>query len=235
MDNFTVRVPKEIREYRERYYGLTARQIIAVILIGIIVAPIYMLLNGFIGQQIAAIVAMLVASPIVAFGWITYQGMDAEKILGYILRDYMTLYKPLAYETDEENEARKYYYSHITGPLVRRAGFSKKARAMIDSYFEETKVELLKQLREGKAPKKIRPRRLTSEEMKALRRAEERRQETIKRKRQENLRIKEIADRRKAVVSNSIQGAAMKQEAPRQERTADTNIVEDMFADLFVD
>lgn len=112
MDDLEVRIPKEITEYREKFYGLTLRQILACIVVCAINIPLYMYLSDLIGSDPASYVVILVATPILFIGFIKIHNLDAEKIIPYWWRNYISFSKPLIYKTEKEIAAEKEAKKH---------------------------------------------------------------------------------------------------------------------------
>lgn len=101
MDEIEVRVHKEIRDFNERYYGLTFRQWITFgIVIGINV-PFYLYGKNIIGEEPMSYIIIIIAFIIGGIGLGRINGLYVEQIYKYIIRQYFYLNKPLQYKTDE--------------------------------------------------------------------------------------------------------------------------------------
>lgn len=75
-----IRIPKDINEYKEKvFFGLTLRQILAIVAIIVINVPAYMLLTPTLGGDVAGWVIMLNAAPIGAVGFVKIGGMHIEQ------------------------------------------------------------------------------------------------------------------------------------------------------------
>lgn len=105
MDEIEVRVPNEINDYHEKFYGLTLRQIIAVILMAIFTIPTYIYLSQYIGSDPASYIIIAIACPFAFFGFVKIQGLDAEKIIPFWYRNYLLFTKPLIFKTQKEINA----------------------------------------------------------------------------------------------------------------------------------
>lgn len=82
-----VRIPKEIKEYKEKILlGMTARQLISVILILSINIPAYLFGRKYINEEVLSYAVMLNASLLGGFGFVTYNGLTFEKLLVVIFK-----------------------------------------------------------------------------------------------------------------------------------------------------
>ena len=81
-----VKVNKEIREYSENmFFGLTMRQFFFSVLGCIVAVGIYFLCRDALGTEFTTWLCVLGVLPFAALGFVTYNGMPAEKIaLAYI-------------------------------------------------------------------------------------------------------------------------------------------------------
>lgn len=136
MDDIEVKIHAEYSNYREKFYGLTLRQIIfGIILIGVaVVTYIYSL--PYLGEDIASYIVIIVSAPIAFIGFIPIQGLDAEKIIPYWWRNYMKFFKPLKYKTDkqilaEKNEMSKKYRYLENGTVEKLTKVERKEKAKI--------------------------------------------------------------------------------------------------------
>ncbi|WP_195643723.1 PrgI family protein [Thomasclavelia ramosa] len=77
-----IKLNKEIREYTESiFFGLTMRQCFFSVLACIGAVVVYFLTIDTLGMEITSWLCILVALPLAALGFVTYQGMNAEDIL----------------------------------------------------------------------------------------------------------------------------------------------------------
>lgn len=75
-----VRIPKEIKEYKEKIiFGLSFRQLVCVFIGGIICLITYFLTKQFIGSNLASDIVIIEAMPIFAFGFIKVRGLNFEE------------------------------------------------------------------------------------------------------------------------------------------------------------
>lgn len=96
-----VRIPKEIREYKEKVFlGLTGRQIIASFFVFLVCVPTYIWGQKYIGEEAASWVIMIVAVPGVAIGFIKKNGMPFEKYMWVILRERILFPQKTYFKSD---------------------------------------------------------------------------------------------------------------------------------------
>lgn len=85
-----VKINREIREYTESvYFGLSMRQFVFSILAVVVAVGLYFLLKPFVGTETVSWVCILGAAPFAAFGFIRYNGMNAEQFIWAWLRSEM--------------------------------------------------------------------------------------------------------------------------------------------------
>ncbi len=86
-----VKINREIRNYTESiFFGLSLRQFVFSILACGVAVLLYFLLKNNFGIETLSWVCILGASPFAAIGFITYNGMPAEKfIYAYIKSDFL--------------------------------------------------------------------------------------------------------------------------------------------------
>ena len=78
----TVRIPEEIRQYKEKLaFGMTARQLVFTILGLAICVPLYWFGKDFIPEDILAWLVIIIAVPFIGIGWIHFNGMPMEKFI----------------------------------------------------------------------------------------------------------------------------------------------------------
>ena len=86
-----VKINREIRNYTESiFFGLSLRQFVFSILACGVAVLLYFLLKNNFGIETLSWVCILGASPFATIGFITYNGMPAEKfIYAYIKSDFL--------------------------------------------------------------------------------------------------------------------------------------------------
>lgn len=109
-----VRVHEEISEYKEKFYGLTLRRWISVIITVIVDVPLYIFLNSYVPDDILQIMVIIISGPVLLIGFVPFQQLPMEMFLKYFFRNYLNLYKPLEYKTDLEVKKEKEYYESLT-------------------------------------------------------------------------------------------------------------------------
>ncbi len=85
-----IRIPKEITEYKEKlFFGLTTRKLISLIVAAAICIPLYIFGSEYINEDILSFAIIIIAAPIIAFGWVNYHGMNFETFAKYVLKFYL--------------------------------------------------------------------------------------------------------------------------------------------------
>jgi len=86
----SVRIPKDIRSYKEKLIaGLTARQLIAVFIALVICVPTYIYGRRLLGDDLAGWLVMIVALPAGAVGFYRKNGLPFEKFAAVIIRHFL--------------------------------------------------------------------------------------------------------------------------------------------------
>lgn len=216
----------EITHYKEKIQGMfTVRQALSIAIMAVIVGVVIFYIRPYVPSFIAPMIAVLPGAPVLIVGFISYQGMPAEQFAKFIRRFAFKFNKDIGYETDEEHEAKVYYYSHISGFMKFRSAFSAKTKKRIDEHFRKTRPELMKQLREGNAPLKIRPAKLTKKDLARIEKEERRRKAEIERRRKEQIIIKERTDRAR----DDIESRHMKPVSERKKTHKKKNVTKSVF------
>ena len=82
MKSIEVKIPKEIREYREAiFFGLTGRQLVCSLLALGAAVGLYFCLRPIVGTEQVGWMCILGAAPFAACGFIRCHGMTAEQLL----------------------------------------------------------------------------------------------------------------------------------------------------------
>ena len=124
MDNLEVRVHSEISSYSEKFYGLTVRQWIAIVLSLFCDIPLFIMLKDFINSDILQIIIVMITAPILAVGFIRIQELPFEQFFAYFKRSYLHMYKPLKFKSDKDYQLDKEYYQNLS--------FTKKINYLIN-------------------------------------------------------------------------------------------------------
>lgn len=97
----TVRIPKEIREYKEKLaFGLTARQLVASIIALVICVPLYLYGRKILGEDLTSWIVILVALPCAGIGFIKKNGMPFEKYMWAVLKQNLIYPQKTLFKTD---------------------------------------------------------------------------------------------------------------------------------------
>ena len=104
-----VKINKDIREFSESiFFGLSLRQFIFSIMACGVAVVLYFLLKGHFGIETLSWVCILGAAPFAAIGFITYNGMTAEKFVYAWIKSEFLIPKQLTFKpTNYYNELLK--------------------------------------------------------------------------------------------------------------------------------
>ena len=82
-----VKIPKEIRQYKESiFFGLSARQFFCSVIAVLIAAGVYLLLGKVIGKENASWLCIVLAAPAAMAGFFYYNGMTFEQFLWSVIK-----------------------------------------------------------------------------------------------------------------------------------------------------
>lgn len=96
-----VRIPKEIRDYKEKLiFGLSIRQIVSTIVGLGLAIPTYLIGKNYLPEDIIAIIAMIIAAPFAAIGYIKRNGMVFEKYFVTMLKFYFLYPSKTVYKSE---------------------------------------------------------------------------------------------------------------------------------------
>ena len=108
-----VKINREIRQYTESvFFGLSLRQFVFSLLAVGVAIGLYFLLKPHLGTETVSWMCILGAVPFAALGFITYNGMPAEKCLWAWLRSEVIEPKRLVFGE------RNYYYDVLKDTIV---------------------------------------------------------------------------------------------------------------------
>lgn len=94
-----VKINREIRNYTESiFFGLSLRQFVFSILACGVAVLLYFLLKNNFGIETLSWVCILGASPLAAIGFITYNGMPAEKFIYAYIKSEFLIPKKLSFK-----------------------------------------------------------------------------------------------------------------------------------------
>lgn len=110
-----VKINREIRNYTESiFFGLSLRQFIFSVLACIIAVVFYFLLKGRFGIETLSWVCILGATPFATLGFLTYNGMPAEKVIWSWLKSEFLVPKQLTFKPTN------FYYELLKDKTKRR-------------------------------------------------------------------------------------------------------------------
>lgn len=93
-----VKINKEIREYTESvYFGLSLRQFVCSILACVIAIIVYFVFRPFLNLEILSWLCIFCALPFVIFGFVKYNGMNAEEFLTAYIKSEFLINKELKF------------------------------------------------------------------------------------------------------------------------------------------
>lgn len=94
-----VKINREIRNYTESiFFGLSMRQFLCSILAIAVAVGLYFLLQGRLGTEALSLACMLGATPFAVMGFVSYNGMPAEKLLLAFLKCRLLYPQTLTYQ-----------------------------------------------------------------------------------------------------------------------------------------
>ena len=95
-----VKINREIRNYTESiFFGMSLRQFVFSILACGVAVLLYFLLKNNFGIETLSWVCILGASPFAAIGFITYNGMPAEKFIYAYIKSEFLIPKKLTFKS----------------------------------------------------------------------------------------------------------------------------------------
>lgn len=96
-----VKIPKEIREYRESiFFGLSARQFTCSLLALSAAVGFYFVFDPLVGTESVGWICILGAAPFAACGFFTYHGMTAEQTLWAWFKSQVLTPRRLVFRSD---------------------------------------------------------------------------------------------------------------------------------------
>ena len=117
-----IKIPKEIREYRESiFFGLNARQFVCAVFALGVAAGVYFLLQPYVGTEEVGWMCILAAAPFAACGFFSYHGMTAEQFLWAWVKSELLYPKKLVFRSDN-------VYHRVLEPAIAVGCRPKKKR-----------------------------------------------------------------------------------------------------------
>ena len=87
MNAIEVKIPKEIRQYKESiFFGLSARQFFCAVLAVIIAVGVYLGLGRVIGKETASWLCIVLAAPAALAGFFSYNSMTFEQFVWAVIK-----------------------------------------------------------------------------------------------------------------------------------------------------
>ena len=94
-----IKINKEIRNYTESIVlGLTLRQCFFSILACIVAVIVYFIFIDVLGLEVTRWLCIVVAIPFAALGFVSYQGMNFERILINVWRSFLMSHRKLTFK-----------------------------------------------------------------------------------------------------------------------------------------
>lgn len=94
-----IKINKEIRNYTESIVlGLTLRQCFFSILACIVAVIVYFIFIDVLGLEVTSWLCIVVAIPFAALGFVSYQGMNFERILINVWRSFLMSHRQLIFK-----------------------------------------------------------------------------------------------------------------------------------------
>lgn len=82
-----IRIPKEIRTYKEKlFFGLNLRQLICTLIAIIINVPLYWFGKDYVGSDAASWIVIFIAMPLFMIGYFNYNGMTFEQFIKSVIQ-----------------------------------------------------------------------------------------------------------------------------------------------------
>ena len=119
-----VKINREIRQYTESvFFGLSLRQFVFSLLAVGVAIVLYFLLRGHFNLETVSWMCILGSAPFAALGFLTYNGMPAEKFLWAWVRSEIIEPKRLVFGT------KNYYYDALKDLITAHEKEAYKADA----------------------------------------------------------------------------------------------------------
>lgn len=82
-----IRIPKEIRTYKEKlFFGLNLRQLICTLIAIVINVPLYWYGRNVVGSDAASWIVIFVSMPLFLIGYFNYNGMTFEQFIKTVIQ-----------------------------------------------------------------------------------------------------------------------------------------------------
>lgn len=124
-----IRIPKEIRTYKEKlFFGLNLRQLICTLIAIIINVPLYWFGKDYVGADTASWIVIFIAMPLFMIGYFNYNGMTFEQFIKSVIQ-HEIIYP----------QKRKYVTVNMFELLTNVKEKEEKGRAVISKKREKRK------------------------------------------------------------------------------------------------
>lgn len=124
-----IRIPKEIRTYKEKlFFGLNLRQLICTLIAIIINVPLYWFGKDYVGADTASWIVIFIAMPLFMIGYFNYNGMTFEQFIKSVIQ-HEIIYP----------QKRKYVTVNMFELLTNAKEKGDKSRAVISKKREKCK------------------------------------------------------------------------------------------------
>ena len=160
-----VRIPKEIKEYKEKIiFGLSLRQLVSVLIGAIVCLTTYFLLKSFVGTNIASDIIIVEAIPIFAFGFIKIRSFNFEEYTKIFLKHKLSANKRY-YENKLEIESLKNKIELSNKKEVKKSDKGEETRRVKSIGRNEKIKRIRKAIKRAKKEFKEETKRIQTEEI----------------------------------------------------------------------
>lgn len=96
-------VPQDVTEYKEQFFlGMTGRQIICVVLMIVLAIGTFLVGRNFVNIDILIYLIVFEVAPLAAVGFLNYNGMGFEKLIGQVAYFYIgNQRRKISYQPEE--------------------------------------------------------------------------------------------------------------------------------------
>lgn len=95
-----IRIPKEIRTYKEKlFFGLNLRQLVCTLIAIIINVPLYWFGRNMVGSDTASWIVIFIAMPLFLVGYFNYNGMTFEQFIKSVIQQELIYPQKRKYTT----------------------------------------------------------------------------------------------------------------------------------------
>jgi len=147
----TVRIPEEIRKYKEKImFGLTVRQLIATVIALIVCVPLYIFGRNYLSDDILSWLIIIIAVPLVSIGFFRINNMPMEKYIVAFLTHELVLNRKRLFCSENafrewqniavEEEKPKGYFKKRAYKKYRREASLERAALLLEA--EESGVNI---------------------------------------------------------------------------------------------